>query len=194
MQLASVSKLLTCSDGTDFPYGAETVHDAELFEAVEKLFRDELAPLIGNEVTRSSETLDGGLEKSEDGLCGWFLQEDTRGEWKAGETVQNDGELEAPKSEEAGNLGDVDEGDMVGISRTHGERSFRSLHLSGTSVGRLFPKNAPDGAFGELPSCASQCLGDRLVSAEAGQPHAVDELTDDIGVATERGVVYHFNP
>ena len=66
-------------DGTDFPYGAETVHDAELFEAVEKLFRDELAPLIGNEVTRSSETLDGGLEKSEDGLCGWFLQEDTRG-------------------------------------------------------------------------------------------------------------------
>ena len=72
---------------------------------------------------------------------------------------------------------------MVGISGADGNRSFRSFSRGGVS-GRLFPKNPSDGAFRELPSCASQCLGDGLVAAEAGELHAVDELANDIGVAT----------
>ena len=60
-------------DGADFPDGAEAMQDAELFDAVEKLLRDELASLVGDEVTRNSEALDVNLEKPEDGLRCRFL-------------------------------------------------------------------------------------------------------------------------
>ena len=60
-------------DGNGFPDGAEAMQDAELFDAVEKLLRDELASLVGDEVTRNSEALDVNLEKPEDGLRSRFL-------------------------------------------------------------------------------------------------------------------------
>ncbi len=74
-------------DGTGFANGAEAVQDAELFDAVAKLLRDELTSLVGDKVTRHAEALDGGLEEAEDGLRCRFLPEHTRGEWKAGEAV-----------------------------------------------------------------------------------------------------------
>ena len=60
-------------DGTGFPDGAEAMQGAELFDAVEKLLRDELASLVGDEMTRNSEALDVNLEKPEDGLRSRFL-------------------------------------------------------------------------------------------------------------------------
>ncbi len=60
-------------DGAGFPDGAKAVQDAELFDAVAKLLRDELASLVGDEVTRHAEAFDGGLEKPEDGLRRRFL-------------------------------------------------------------------------------------------------------------------------
>ena len=75
---------------------------------------------------------------------------------------------------------------MVEISGPDGERSFGSFNLGGIFTGWLFPKNPPDGAFREFLSYASQCLGDGLVAAEAGELHGVDELADDVGVATDR--------
>ncbi len=60
-------------NGTGFANGAEAVQDAELFDAVAKLLRDELASLVGDEVTRHAESLDGGLEKPKDGLRRRFL-------------------------------------------------------------------------------------------------------------------------
>ncbi len=55
-------------DGTSFPDGAEAMQDAEVVDAVAKVFCDELASLVGDEVTRHAEALDGGLEKPKDGL------------------------------------------------------------------------------------------------------------------------------
>ena len=72
----------------------------------------------------------------------------------------------------------------LGYPGVDGERGFCRFDLGGASARWLFAKNPPDSAFRKFPSCASQRLGDRLVSAEAGELHAVDELADDVGVAT----------
>ena len=60
-------------DGAGFPDGAEAMSDAEVVDAVAKVFCDELDSLVGDEVTRQTEALDGGLEKPEDGWRGRFL-------------------------------------------------------------------------------------------------------------------------
>lgn len=60
-------------NGTGFANGAEAVPDAELVDAVAEVLGDELASLVGDEVTRHAEALDGGLEKPEDGLRRRFL-------------------------------------------------------------------------------------------------------------------------
>jgi len=53
---------------------------------------------------------------------------------------------------------------------------------------RLFLEHAGYGAFGDFPAAASEGLCDAEISAEAGEPHGVDELADDVGVAANRGL------
>ncbi len=60
-------------DGAGSSDGAEAVSDAELGEPIAKIFGGELASLVGDEVARHAEALDGGLEKPEDGWRGRFL-------------------------------------------------------------------------------------------------------------------------
>ena len=169
-------KSLDEGDGADFPDGAEALADAGVSECIAKAYSGELASLIGDEVTREPEPPHGFSEKLNDRFCGGLLWEHTSADRKSRKRVEDDGELEAEKAEETGNIGEVDEEDMIRKASSDGSRSLRIAALRGISARRLFAKNPSDGAFGELPSGACEGLCDFIVTCKVamGVEHVHD--------------------
>jgi len=72
----------------------------------------------------------------------------------------------------------------MGMASAKSSRRFRRGYGSGW-LRRFFPEHSPDGAFGKLPTGATESLSDLLAASETGRVHGVDEMADDIGIASD---------
>ena len=100
-------------DGARLPYGSESVLDSVVSETVAEGNRGELCSVVAYEVSGWAETLDDDFEQVGEVLAGRDMGEEFGAERHSGEGVEDDGELEAEEAEEARDLGEIDEKDMV---------------------------------------------------------------------------------
>jgi hypothetical protein len=172
-------------DGADLSDGAQTVANAEGSEGILEIGAGELTALVGDEVFGGSESFTRLPEELGKFARGRFFGKDSSGERKSGEEVEDEGELESEEAEEAWDLGEVDEENVVGVARANGSFLARGQSLRRNSAGRLLPEDASDGSCGESKPGSGESLGDALVASEAEKAHGVDELSDDVGVAAD---------
>ena len=75
---------------------------------------------------------------------------------------------------------------MIGVFGGQGSRFL----LGGCCIGNgifvwHFLQDYPHGSLGELPACPGEGLCDALVASESSEGHGVNELSDDIGIASD---------
>ena len=104
----------------------------------------------------------------------------------SGEDIQDDGEFEGEDSEEARDFGDIEHKDVIGVFCGKNSRFLLSGCCIGNGIlGWLFLQDSPHGSFGKFPSSPGEGLCDTHVSTESSEGHGVNELSDDIAVASD---------
>jgi hypothetical protein len=169
------------SDGAGLSDGAESPDDTEVFEFRAESLGYELSSLIGDEMEGSTMPVNGTAQELDQVLGSGFLGKDTSGDGKSREGIEDESELEVEETEEARDVGEIDEKDVV---REPGAESvvFGSVTaVFGWSSRRFFPEDPGDGPRGEPCTGASECEGDGVVTSESGEAHGADELADDVG-------------
>ena len=105
----------------------------------------------------------------------------------SGEDVQDDGELEGEDSEEARDFSDIEQEDVIGVFGGQNSGFLLGVCCLGNGIlGWLFLQDSPHGSLGELPSSPCEGLGDTHVPSETSEGHGMNELSDDIAVASDR--------
>jgi len=137
-------------------------------------------PLVGDKVARWAEPTTRRSKELLDIWGGRLCGKDASGQGHSSEGVQNDGDLEMKETEQAGDVGQIRQPDMVRVSSPHGRWA--------RGVGRLrqdFTSYPANGFPGEFPPGAGEGLGDELVAAKADERHGLNQVPDDIGVAAD---------
>ena len=106
------------------------------------------------------------------------------GEGHSREGVKNDGDLEMKETEQAGDVGQIRQPDMVRVSSPHGPPGRWAR--GGSRLRQDFTSYPANGFPGEFPPGAGEGLGDELVAAKADERHGLNQVPDDIGVAADR--------
>ena len=169
-------------DGADFADGSEAMPHVKSGKKFPEPRIGELGTLVGDEVTRRAEPATSGSKEFLDLGRRRFCGKDAGGERHSGEGVEYDGDLEMEEAEEAWDVGQIGQPDMVGIVSADGPAGRR--WGSGRSWRRIFLSNASDSLSRKLPAGAGESLRDELVTTKAGEGHGLDQVADHIGIAS----------
>ena len=172
-------------DGAGFADGAETVLDTKVNEKLSEPRVGELGTLVGDKVPRRAEPTARRSKELLDISGGRLGGKDASREGHSREGVKNNGDLEMKETEQTGDVGQVSQPDVVGVASEYGPPCRWPNGWRQWLLWRRFLSNSADGFPGELPAGAGQGLGDELVAAQADERHGLNQLTDDIGVATD---------
>jgi hypothetical protein len=167
-------------DGADLSDGAQTVANAKGLESILEIAGSELRALVRDKVFGYTESRARLPEEFREFRGGGFFGEDSSGERKSGEEVEDEGELESEEAEQAWDLGEVDKENVIGVAGADGSFLARGRSLRGNSAGRFLPEDASDGSCGDSKPDPGESLSDAFVASEAEKA-----LSDDVGVAAD---------
>ena len=176
-------KSLNDGDGTDLADSTEAMANLEAGEKVPEPRVGELGTLVGDKVARGAEETTRRSKELLDIWGGRLGRKGASGEGHSREGVKNDGDLEMKETEQAGDVGQIRQPDVVGVASPDGPPGRWAR-----GVGRLrqdFTSYPANGFPGEFPPGAGEGLGDELVAAKADERHGLNQVPDDIGVAAD---------
>lgn len=143
----------------------------------------ELGTLVGDKVARWAEPTTRCSKELLELSGGRLGRKDASGQRHSREGVQNDGGLEMEETEQAGDVGEIRQPDMVRVSSPHGPPGRWAR--GGGRLRQDFASYPANGFPGEFPPGAGEGLGDELVAAQADERHGLNQVPDDIGVAAD---------
>ena len=107
-------------DGAGLADGAETVSHCKAGKKLLEPRVGELGTSVGDKVARRSEPTTRCSKELLDLPGGRLGGKDASGEGHTGEGVENDGDLEMEETEQTGDVGEISQPEMVGVSNPHG--------------------------------------------------------------------------
>lgn len=170
-------------DRARFSDGAVAVAHATATECLPELLRRELRPLVGDGVSGWAEAAGGGAEETCDVAAARLGVEDARRERDSREDVENEGELEGEEAQEARDLGEIENPDVMreaGADGTAGGDRRRRRRRRGD---RSFLADALNGSAGEPDARAGEMGRDGAVTREAGEHECLDQVAGHVAVA-----------
>ena len=132
-------------NGAGFSDGTEPLSDPEAKEKLSESGVDELASLVGNEMSGDSEANHGLEKKDSDVFGGWLFGENAERERQSRKDIQDDCDFEAKKTKESGNFGEVGHPDVSWVTGLDGACGRSVCFGSFDAYRRLFSTNSTDG-------------------------------------------------